>query len=88
MSSLWHGQQVFLVFADPNKSPRRFKLTVNKNGLVSDLCLALAKVSGLDSKNLVATEVFNHRFHKIFSEEKCLRDIMERDEIFVWVLSF
>lgn len=36
---------------------------------------------------MVVTDVYNHRFHKIFQMDEGLNHIMPRDDIFVWVLS-
>ena len=75
--------QIFMVFLDPNKCPTQYKVTVAKNGNMRDLCVALSKLSGVDSKNMVVTDVYNHRFHKIYTPEEALQQILDRDDIFV-----
>lgn len=34
---------------------------------------------------MVVTDVYNHRFHKIFQMDEGLNHIMPKDDIFVWV---
>jgi len=36
---------------------------------------------------MLVVDVYNHRFHKIFSPNESLTQIMDRDDIFVFVLS-
>lgn len=33
---------------------------------------------------MVVTDVYNHRFHKLFSPSEALSHIMDRDDIFVY----
>jgi ubiquitin carboxyl-terminal hydrolase 4/11/15 len=68
---------------DPNKCPTQFKVTVPKNGNMADLCSAMSKLSGIESQNMMVTDVYNHRFHKIYSPEEPLQQILDRDDIFV-----
>ena len=72
-----------MVFLDPIKCPTQYKVTVAKNGNMKDLCIALSKLSGVDCKNMVVTDVYNHRFHKIYTPEEALQQILDRDDIFV-----
>ncbi|XP_075040021.1 ubiquitin carboxyl-terminal hydrolase 4 isoform X2 [Mixophyes fleayi] len=76
--------EVFLVRADPQCKPNQYRLIVPKMGTVSDLCSALSKLSGLPAENMVVTDVYNHRFHKIFQVDEMLSHIMERDDLFVY----
>ena len=51
--------------------PILFKVTVPKHGFMLDLCKALASmVEGLNGDNLIVTDVYNHKFHKIFSQDE------------------
>ena len=68
---------------DAGKCPMQFKVTVPKSGCMSDLCSALSKLSGVDAGKMVVTDVYNHRFHKIYSNEESLQQILDRDDIFV-----
>ncbi|XP_069592061.1 ubiquitin carboxyl-terminal hydrolase 4 [Ranitomeya imitator] len=76
--------EVFLVRADPQCKPTQYRLIVPKMGAVSDLCSALSKLSGVPAENMVVTDVYNHRFHKIFQSDEMLSHIMERDDLFVY----
>ncbi|KAM4821301.1 ubiquitin carboxyl-terminal hydrolase 4 isoform 2-T2 [Thomomys bottae] len=76
--------EVFLVPADPHCRPSQYRVTVPLMGAVSDLCEALSKLSGIAAENMVVTDVYNHRFHKIFQMDEGLSHIMPRDDIFVY----
>eukprot|EP00092_Neocalanus_flemingeri_P109201 GFUD01140324.1.p1 GENE.GFUD01140324.1~~GFUD01140324.1.p1 ORF type:complete len:755 (+),score=238.16 GFUD01140324.1:195-2459(+) len=76
--------EVFLVFLDPLKPPTQFKVTAPKNGSMGDLCIALGKLADVPGDNLVVTDVYNHRFHKIYTGEDQLSHILDRDDIFVY----
>ncbi|KAM4651595.1 ubiquitin carboxyl-terminal hydrolase 4 [Discoglossus pictus] len=76
--------EVFLVHADPRCKPTQYRLVVPKMGTVSDLCSALSKLSGVPAETMVVTDVYNHRFHKIFQTDEMLSHIMERDDLFVY----
>lgn len=36
---------------------------------------------------MIVTDIYNHRFHRIFATNENLSSIMERDDIYVWVSS-
>ncbi|XP_045712759.1 ubiquitin carboxyl-terminal hydrolase 4 isoform X1 [Phyllostomus hastatus] len=76
--------EVFLVPADPQHRPTQYRVTVPLMGAVSDLCEALSRLSGIAAENMVVTDVYNHRFHKIFQMDEGLNHIMPRDDIFVY----
>ncbi|XP_053325397.1 ubiquitin carboxyl-terminal hydrolase 4 isoform X2 [Spea bombifrons] len=76
--------ELFLVRADPQCKPTQYRLVVPKMGAVSDLCAALSKLSDVPAENMVVTDVYNHRFHKIFQMDEMLSHIMERDDLFVY----
>ncbi|XP_061473738.1 ubiquitin carboxyl-terminal hydrolase 4 isoform X2 [Rhineura floridana] len=76
--------EVFLVFADPEHKPTQYRVVVPMMGGVSDLCDALSKLSGIPAENMVVTDVYNHRFHKIFQLDESLSQIMPKDNIFVY----
>ncbi|XP_063148065.1 ubiquitin carboxyl-terminal hydrolase 4 [Candoia aspera] len=76
--------EVFLVFADPQRKPMQFRVVVPMMGGISDLCDALSKLSGISAENMVVTEVYNHRFQKIFQMDEGLTHIMPKDNIFVY----
>lgn len=76
--------EVFLVFMDQTKCPTQYKVTCPKNGCMRDMCEALSKLSGVESDKMVVTDVYNHRFHKIYASSDGLHHILERDDIFVY----
>ncbi|XP_025771721.1 ubiquitin carboxyl-terminal hydrolase 4 [Puma concolor] len=76
--------EVFLVPADPCCRPTQYRVVVPLMGAVSDLCEALSRLSGIAAENMVVTDVYNHRFHKIFQMDEGLNHIMPRDDIFVY----
>ncbi|XP_020037315.1 ubiquitin carboxyl-terminal hydrolase 4 isoform X2 [Castor canadensis] len=76
--------EVFLVPADPRCRPSQYRVTVPLMGSVSDLCEALSRLAGIAAENMVVTDVYNHRFHKIFQMDEGLSHIMPRDDIFVY----
>merc|ERR1711892_120898 len=76
--------EVFLVYLDPLKPPTQFKVTAPKNGSMGDLCIALGKLASVPGECLVVTDVYNHRFHKIYTDEDQLSHILDRDDIFVY----
>merc|ERR1719300_88994 len=61
--------EVFLVYLDPTRPPTQFKVTCPKNGTMADLCQALGALAGVQGDNLMVTDVYNHRFHKIYTPE-------------------
>uniref|UniRef100_A0A4W3I552 Ubiquitin carboxyl-terminal hydrolase n=1 Tax=Callorhinchus milii TaxID=7868 RepID=A0A4W3I552_CALMI len=75
--------EVFLVRMDPLTKPMQYKVVVPKIGIISDLCAALSTLSGLPADKMVVTDIYNHRFHRIFSMDENLSSIMERDDIFI-----
>ncbi|XP_059091834.1 ubiquitin carboxyl-terminal hydrolase 4-like [Tigriopus californicus] len=75
---------VFLVYLDPLKCPKQFKVTVPKNGCMKDLCAVLAQMSDVNQHQMVVTDVYNHRFHKIYWADEALSHILDRDDIFVY----
>ncbi len=72
-----------LVFTNPIKHPIHYKVTVSNDGNNSDLCMALSNLSGVDSSKMFATDVYNHRFHKIYAPEEAVGKIHDRDNIVV-----
>nr|XP_060621716.1 ubiquitin carboxyl-terminal hydrolase 4 [Anolis sagrei ordinatus] len=76
--------EVLFVFADPQRKPSQCRVVVPMMGGVSDLCDALSQLSGIPAENMVVTDVYNHRFHKIFQMDEGLSNIMPKDNIFVY----
>ncbi|KAK2858834.1 hypothetical protein Q5P01_003454 [Channa striata] len=75
--------EVYLVRLDPLAKPTQYKLTVPKVGYISDLCTSLSLLSGVPAEKMIVTDIYNHRFHRIFATNENLSSIMERDDIYV-----
>lgn len=75
---------VFFIAMDPLKKIVQYKLTVPKMGKVEDLCMALSKFTGVSHDNMVVTDVYNHRFHKVYNQKDTVSHILERDDIFIY----
>ncbi|XP_061864602.1 ubiquitin carboxyl-terminal hydrolase 4 isoform X2 [Colius striatus] len=76
--------EVTLVYADPQRRPVQYRVVVPMMGAISDLCDSLSRLSGVPAENMVVTDVYNHRFHKIFQMDEGLNHIMPKDDIFVY----
>uniref|UniRef100_A0AAR2KES4 Ubiquitin carboxyl-terminal hydrolase 15 n=1 Tax=Pygocentrus nattereri TaxID=42514 RepID=A0AAR2KES4_PYGNA len=76
--------EVYLVRLDPLAKPTQYKLTVPKVGYISDLCASLSALSGVPAEKMIVTDIYNHRFHRIFATNENLSSIMERDDIYVF----
>jgi len=76
--------EVFLVYMDQSRVPTQFKVTCPESGCMKDLCDGLSKLSDVASDKMVVTDVYNHRFHKVYGPEESLSQISERDDIFVY----
>uniref|UniRef100_A0A3Q3L255 Ubiquitin carboxyl-terminal hydrolase n=1 Tax=Mastacembelus armatus TaxID=205130 RepID=A0A3Q3L255_9TELE len=76
--------EVYLVRLDPLTKPTQYKLTVPKVGYISDLCTSLSILSGVPAEKMIVTDIYNHRFHRIFATNENLSSIMERDDIYVF----
>ncbi|CAM9355137.1 unnamed protein product [Bubo scandiacus] len=76
--------EVTLVYADPQHRPVQYRVVVPMMGAISDVCESLSKLSGVPAENMVVTDVYNHRFHKIFQMDEGLNHIMPKDDIFVY----
>uniref|UniRef100_A0A8B9J1N5 Ubiquitin carboxyl-terminal hydrolase n=1 Tax=Amazona collaria TaxID=241587 RepID=A0A8B9J1N5_9PSIT len=74
--------EVTLVYADPQRRPVQYRVVVPMMGAISDLCESLSRLSGAPAENMVVTDVYNHRFHKIFHMDEGLNHIMPKDDIF------
>uniref|UniRef100_A0AAR2LWX4 Ubiquitin carboxyl-terminal hydrolase 15 n=1 Tax=Pygocentrus nattereri TaxID=42514 RepID=A0AAR2LWX4_PYGNA len=74
--------EVYLVRLDPLAKPTQYKLTVPKVGYISDLCASLSALSGVPAEKMIVTDIYNHRFHRIFATNENLSSIMERDDIY------
>ncbi|KAL8582060.1 hypothetical protein ACOMHN_028041 [Nucella lapillus] len=76
--------EVFWMSATPTNKLVQYKLTVPKAGCVMDLCKSLSTYVGVPADRMVVTDVYNHRFHKIYGPEEGLSHILDRDDIFIY----
>ncbi|XP_073476090.1 ubiquitin carboxyl-terminal hydrolase 15 isoform X4 [Aquarana catesbeiana] len=79
--------EVYLVRLDPLSKPMQYKVIVPKIGNIMDLCTALSSLSDVPPEKMVVTDIYNHRFHRIFAMDENLSSIMERDDIYVFETS-
>lgn len=75
---------VLFVAHDPAVRTKQLKVTVPKAGVISDLCLAVSQIVHCNFDQMIVTDVYNHRFHKIFSMNDQLSAITDKDDIFVY----
>ena len=80
---IFFSSQCFLVPMDQSKCPIQFNVTVPKQGCMRDLCKSMASMVGINSNNLIVTDVYNHKFNKIYKPDEGLRLITIRNDIFV-----
>ncbi|KAG8577736.1 hypothetical protein GDO81_010279 [Engystomops pustulosus] len=79
--------EVYLVRMDPLAKPMQYKVVVPKIGNIMDLCTALSSLSDIPPEKMVVTDIYNHRFHRIFAMDENLSSIMDRDDIYVFETS-
>jgi len=65
----------------------QYKVTCPKEGTIGDMLEALSKHVGIPANQLVATDVYNHRFHKVYQASESVSSILEKDDIFVYEVS-
>ncbi|XP_053407024.1 E3 ubiquitin-protein ligase TRIM33-like [Mercenaria mercenaria] len=75
---------LFWVPYSAREKPIQFKLLLAKNSVVADLCDELSGYVKVDTNHMVVTDVYNHRFHKVFAMSDAVRQIMDRDDIFIY----
>ncbi|XP_063101850.1 ubiquitin carboxyl-terminal hydrolase 11 isoform X2 [Cavia porcellus] len=68
-------------------SALQHRVVVPKKGNISDLCMALSKHTGIAADKMIVTDVFSHRFYKLYQLEDPLSGILDRDDIFVYEVS-
>ncbi|KAM9313396.1 ubiquitin carboxyl-terminal hydrolase 15 isoform 2-T2 [Gastrophryne carolinensis] len=79
--------EIYLVRLDPLSKPMQYKVVVPKIGNIMDLCTAISSLSDIPPEKMVVTDIYNHRFHRIFAMDENLSSIMERDDIYVFETS-
>lgn len=76
--------EVFWIPLSPEKKPIQMRVLVPKMGNISDLCTAVGAMLSADPQKMVVTDVYNHRFHKIFVSSEQISSILDRDDIFIY----
>ncbi|XP_072026570.1 ubiquitin carboxyl-terminal hydrolase 4-like [Amphiura filiformis] len=76
--------EVFVVSMEPQSKPVQMKVSVPKMGIVFDLCKSVSKVTQIPPEKMAVTDVYNHRFHKVFAPNDRIDSITDRDDIFVY----
>uniref|UniRef100_A0A8C5NY84 Ubiquitin carboxyl-terminal hydrolase 15 n=1 Tax=Jaculus jaculus TaxID=51337 RepID=A0A8C5NY84_JACJA len=76
--------EVYLVRMDPLTKPMQYKVIVPKIGNIVDLCAALSILSEVPANKMIVTDIYNHRFHRIFAMDDNLSNSMEWDDIYVF----
>lgn len=74
---------VYLVRLNPDLKPIKYRVTVSKSGTIQELTDGLSKLSGVEADHLVVADVYQHRFHQIFSNDCSISQISDRDVIYV-----
>jgi hypothetical protein len=64
--------------------PPQYKLKVPKRGCVLDLKKELSSSCDLPAEQLTIIDVYNSRFHRIYSDRESLSHILDRDDIFAY----
>ncbi|KAK1328118.1 LOW QUALITY PROTEIN: hypothetical protein QTO34_012541 [Cnephaeus nilssonii] len=62
--------EVFFVSMDPRRKPEQHWLVVPRKGKISDLCMVLAKHTGVSPERMMVADVSSHRFYKISQLEE------------------
>lgn len=78
---------VRLVSIDPDAPLKKFKLQLPKRGGILDLKTELEKLCGVKAAQMIVVDVYNARFHRVYTDRDSLSLIMDRDDIFVYELS-
>ncbi|KAG6921906.1 ubiquitin specific peptidase 11 [Chelydra serpentina] len=76
--------ELFFVYMDPRRKPPQHRVVVPKAGKVLDLCVALAKHTGVPAEQMMVADVFSHRFYKLYQADEALSCILDRDDVFVY----
>ncbi|XP_041349901.1 ubiquitin carboxyl-terminal hydrolase 15-like isoform X2 [Gigantopelta aegis] len=76
--------EVFWVPLASEAKPVQYKLTVPKMGSVADLCASLSQIVQVPVDKMFVTDVYNHRFHRLFAPDEGLNHVLDRDDIFVY----
>jgi len=65
----------------------QYRVTCPKEGTIEDMLKPLGQLVDVPHNRLVATDVYSHRFHKIYTPGDQLSVIQDKDDIFVYEIS-
>ncbi|XP_033647195.1 ubiquitin carboxyl-terminal hydrolase 15-like [Asterias rubens] len=78
------SMEIVLIRLDPKCRPQQMKVVVPKLGMVYDICKAVSKVTKISPDKMVVTDVYNHRFHIVFPPNDRIKNITDKDDIYVY----
>ena len=59
-------------------------MTVPKRGCIADLKKELSALCSLPAEQLTIVDVYNSRFHRIYTDRESMSHILDRDDIFAY----
>lgn len=69
---------------DPTQPITKYNISAPKDGCFADVSKRLAPLVGCSEKCLVITDVYNHRFYKVYKGQERLSTYSDRDNLFVF----
>lgn len=75
---------VFFVSDDSVCRVKQFRVTVPKLGHIADVCKAISEVVNCKPQHMIVADVYNHRFHKVFTMHDSISGITDKDDIYVY----
>ncbi|XP_038054457.1 ubiquitin carboxyl-terminal hydrolase 15-like [Patiria miniata] len=78
------SMEIVLIRMDPTCKPLQMKVVVPKLGMVYDICKAVSKITKILPDKMVVTDVYNHRFHLVFAPNDRIKNITDKDDIYVY----
>jgi len=67
--------------ADATADAIKYRVTIEKDGTVRDLKVALSKLTGIDANHLITVDVHMNKFHREFIDREPLDEILENDHV-------
>lgn len=78
--------EVYYVALDPSVPLTKYKVSVNKNGSMSDLCASLEQLLHVSKNRMVVSDVYSNKFFKVYEPSDTVTNIREKDDIYVYEL--
>ncbi len=79
--------EVYFVPLDLQQPIMKYKLSVNKNGTIKELCSALEQFNQVSSKRMIVCDVYTCKFFKVYDQNESVTGIRERDDIYIYELT-